>query len=1068
MPLIKSGSKQAISQNIREMMHAGHPQKQAIAAAYATARKYGRQRGGAVDDYATIGPGAPQPDPITQYLRANPAPPQVPLPRPNPRSPADYPTPNWLRGDRIAAYGGRIGYADGGGDDEGVVPKQDQTPPTPSVGMPGQQSVSDYLGQAYRSARNYLTQEPPPTTAQTAAPGKIPSENPYTAGVLSTGTDILTSLINPEMAGVGAAAKFGAGMLIPPGAKAASEGAGRFFLKSAKALEEMPETRAKLTGADYEKQFLNKGIKKEEMAWTVGPYLQHHANEVVSKDDLRRVIDDTGRYLDFTIREYPNRFGHSDVQPGTYTQEAGRNYSFPGGIPGSYKEWLFQLPSRDRSGVQPSPEIAAKYAPQIKELEDRVGPAVQAREQAKAQYEAQMKVLKDRMHATGAARDPVSQSIYSQTSDEYWNIREQMRRDPRVAGGQTPEEQQLELLKGKMIDDTIALSGSPASVPPTIEGKPNKDYYLPTLGNRPYVGHTIHFARDNAAGEPPTGVEPTTGFGAHKNPNIFGHLRFDEIPPINGKKTLRLHESQSDLHQDARIGPSYTDKGYLNVADPAGQSARFRQAYDEARFADQSKNDELAAAMKAQKPPVEGEEYRYSEDPKYKIEDLQRGYQINRESPRSQPEALSRQINAIRTEYGDDIAKQAQDYIDKYYSLRYGYDRARREFAPNTPWKWSSPSSTVDTLMFRALLHHAVENGYEQIALPEGSEYWKKPHGPYSATSEHTQNGIEEYYNKVYPRKMNQEVLEKAGVKDARWGSDVTPQQIKSPEQVAADRQKFIDAEMRDLDSTYPPDEGNPYVTDARERNLRRIQREADEKFDPSSGNTMHYRILPITEQLKAAVKDPKNSLHSAFRRGGGVMQRAGGGFAGSTPWFVRQEARGMVHGGMLGGSGMGRTDTLPINVPSGAYVVPADIVSGIGHGNSAGGASILAKAFGTGPLGMPAMHAHGGFGGPKNIRMGMMKMPKGSSTGSVGFAEGGAPGHTPIVAASGEFVIHPDAVRAIGKGDVKRGHDVLDKLMIDLRKKHVKTLQKLPGPVKRASGGRVPDISSLLARISK
>jgi hypothetical protein len=39
MPLKKGKSKKIISQNIREMMHSGHPQKQAVAAAYSTARK---------------------------------------------------------------------------------------------------------------------------------------------------------------------------------------------------------------------------------------------------------------------------------------------------------------------------------------------------------------------------------------------------------------------------------------------------------------------------------------------------------------------------------------------------------------------------------------------------------------------------------------------------------------------------------------------------------------------------------------------------------------------------------------------------------------------------------------------------------------------------------------------------------------------------------------------------------------------------------------------------------------------------------------------------------------------
>lgn len=39
MPLIKSKTDQAFKSNIREMIKAGHPQDQAVAAAYATQRK---------------------------------------------------------------------------------------------------------------------------------------------------------------------------------------------------------------------------------------------------------------------------------------------------------------------------------------------------------------------------------------------------------------------------------------------------------------------------------------------------------------------------------------------------------------------------------------------------------------------------------------------------------------------------------------------------------------------------------------------------------------------------------------------------------------------------------------------------------------------------------------------------------------------------------------------------------------------------------------------------------------------------------------------------------------------
>jgi len=46
MPLIKSSSNEARSENIREMMHSGHPQDQAIAAAYSQQRKSSKGKKG--------------------------------------------------------------------------------------------------------------------------------------------------------------------------------------------------------------------------------------------------------------------------------------------------------------------------------------------------------------------------------------------------------------------------------------------------------------------------------------------------------------------------------------------------------------------------------------------------------------------------------------------------------------------------------------------------------------------------------------------------------------------------------------------------------------------------------------------------------------------------------------------------------------------------------------------------------------------------------------------------------------------------------------------------------------
>lgn len=45
MPLKKSASPQAFKQNVREMIGAGHPVKQAVAAAYATKRAAQKPKG---------------------------------------------------------------------------------------------------------------------------------------------------------------------------------------------------------------------------------------------------------------------------------------------------------------------------------------------------------------------------------------------------------------------------------------------------------------------------------------------------------------------------------------------------------------------------------------------------------------------------------------------------------------------------------------------------------------------------------------------------------------------------------------------------------------------------------------------------------------------------------------------------------------------------------------------------------------------------------------------------------------------------------------------------------------
>ena len=54
-------------------------------------------------------------------------------------------------------------------------------------------------------------------------------------------------------------------------------------------------------------------------------------------------------------------------------------------------------------------------------------------------------------------------------------------------------------------------------------------------------------------------------------------------------------------------------------------------------------------------------------------------------------------------------------------------------------------------------------------------------------------------------------------------------------------------------------------------------------------------------------------------------------GGAPSVPWWEKSAARGMMRGTMLHSTVPGRTDKLPIQVPSGSFVIPADVVSGLG-----------------------------------------------------------------------------------------------------------------------------------------
>ncbi len=158
------------------------------------------------------------------------------------------------------------------------------------------------------------------------------------------------------------------------------------------------------------------------------------------------------------------------------------------------------------------------------------------------------------------------------------------------------------------------------------------------------------------------------------------------------------------------------------------------------------------------------------------------------------------------------------------------------------------------------------------------------------------------------------------------------------------------------------------------------------------------------------------------------------------APWYVRQAERGMTHeSGLLNSAVPGRTDQLNKLVPAGAYVIPADVVSGIGEGNTMAGANVLQRAMSTGPHGIPL----------PNVR-GQMGPPRAPAPYHEPRAQGGATsGHVPVVLAGGEYLVHPEDVKRIGNGDVKKGHRILDAFCLHARKQTINQMKKLKGPVK-------------------
>jgi hypothetical protein len=204
-----------------------------------------------------------------------------------------------------------------------------------------------------------------------------------------------------------------------------------------------------------------------------------------------------------------------------------------------------------------------------------------------------------------------------------------------------------------------------------------------------------------------------------------------------------------------------------------------------------------------------------------------------------------------------------------------------------------------------------------------------------------------------------------------------------------------------------------------------------------------------VSEMVRAG--HPRDqSLAAAYR-----MKRKGYAFGGPpAPWFVRNEARGMVHSGPISSIVPGRTDRHNMAVGAGSYIMPADAVSHLGQNNSRAGQHVLGKMFSSSPYGAGSpMGIKHGAGAPRPpAAKGVMARGGNADKGG---ARGEALGNpVEIVTAGGEYTIPPHEIlnwlqRHGYPRDIKFGHKMLDQWVKSLRAEHIKTLKKLPGPAK-------------------
>lgn len=169
--------------------------------------------------------------------------------------------------------------------------------------------------------------------------------------------------------------------------------------------------------------------------------------------------------------------------------------------------------------------------------------------------------------------------------------------------------------------------------------------------------------------------------------------------------------------------------------------------------------------------------------------------------------------------------------------------------------------------------------------------------------------------------------------------------------------------------------------------------------------------LVPGRSQ-KAVSKNIKELIEAGNRP---KQRKADGGGIAGMPTGPEDMIAELHPGGKFSGAGSGRGDTMQATVPEDSYIIPADIVSALGDGNTEAGSKVLDNI-----LGIDRQAAPQGTARP-----------------------------VPILVSSGEYQVPPEEVARLGGGDVKQGQDILDAFVENIRAKNINKLKKIPGPKK-------------------